>query len=76
MQFLIVDIDLAHLWLHSLPSLLLQTHPCFLFLDGVSLVSDTGIGDPGCSELELSRNLCVGLTRQLEGRLLDTSFAL
>jgi hypothetical protein len=45
-QFLVIDVDLAHLRLHPLPCLLLEGHVAFLFFDGVSLVGDTSICDP------------------------------
>jgi hypothetical protein len=45
-QFLIVDIDLAHLRLDALPCLLLERLIGFLGFYCVALLPNTGIGDP------------------------------
>jgi hypothetical protein len=47
-QFLIIDVDLAHLRLNSLSCLLFQRHGGFFLLDSISLIGDSSIRDPGC----------------------------
>jgi hypothetical protein len=46
-KFLVIDVDFAHLWLDSLSCLLTQSLTSFFGLDGVSLFSNSGLGDPG-----------------------------
>lgn len=48
MEFLIVDIDFAHFRLNSFSGLGLEGLTFFLFLDGVALGGDTGVGDETC----------------------------
>ena len=45
MEFLVVDVDLAHLWLDALAGLLLERLRVLLLLDRVALRSDAGIGN-------------------------------
>lgn len=44
-KLLIIDINLSHLRLYTLSSLLLERLTFFLLLDRISLSCDTGIGD-------------------------------
>lgn len=47
-QLLIVDVDLAHFGLDPFPRLLAEGLVGLFGLDGVTLLADTGVGDPGC----------------------------
>lgn len=53
MKLLVVDVDLAHLWLNSFSSLLPQCLVGLFRFDGISLLSNTSIGDPGWCDVSV-----------------------
>jgi hypothetical protein len=55
MKLLVVDVDLAHLWLNSFSGFLPQCLIGLFRFDGISLLSNTSIRNPGWCDVSVIR---------------------
>lgn len=53
MKLLVVDVDLAHLWLNSFSGFLPQCLIGLFRFDSISLLSNTSVGDPGWCDVSV-----------------------